>query len=265
MASSAAIFACVRNSRPTFRALVPDAQDADQLPLRAVGADDRACRRLAARRARGRSIIILPRNDPHRLASEPGVPPADVEQVSWITPKRGFTASLAARRATRPKSGAGSWAPMSPATTRSFEALPPMLTLNVERPGAHWLEISLQFLSAGKASPELVARLAELFLATGDPRVYRAASAELEGMAARADRSRSVEGLVGHSQSLCRGSGRRVTGAEAGVSRVAWRALYRASGRIADALLRAMADAHGVQLAARRPAEHGQCGLCRGL
>src|SRR5215208_1979002 len=31
------------------------------------------------------AVVILPRNDPHLLASRTGLPPADVSEVSWTT------------------------------------------------------------------------------------------------------------------------------------------------------------------------------------
>src|SRR5918995_754687 len=61
------------------------------------------------------AIAILPRNDPHMLASRTG--------------------------------------------------LPPLLTLDVRGGEAQWLDSSMRFLAEQNPSPEMVARLAELFLA----------------------------------------------------------------------------------------------------
>ncbi|MFL6725539.1 MAG: cupin domain-containing protein [Sphingomicrobium sp.] len=110
------------------------------------------------------SIVILPRNDPHRLASDPAVPPADVDKISWTTEQGVHRVSLGS---------AGEkthvWCGFLGADESSFhpliEALPPMLTLNASAQQAEWVESSLKFLSVGSPSPELVARLAELFLA----------------------------------------------------------------------------------------------------
>ncbi len=110
------------------------------------------------------SIIILPRNDPHRLASEPGVPPADVEQIRWIT-KEGIHRVTCGTAGEKTEIWCGFLGADKSGNHPLIQALPAMLTLNVSGQEAQWLESSLQFLSAGKASPELVARLAELFLA----------------------------------------------------------------------------------------------------
>jgi AraC-like DNA-binding protein len=110
------------------------------------------------------TIVILPRNEPHLLASRLGLAPADVEQISWIT----------AEGVHRVSSGTGGekmevWCGFLGTVNSSdhplIEALPPMLTLNVAGHEAQWLESSLRYLSEGKPSSELVARLAELFLA----------------------------------------------------------------------------------------------------
>jgi len=109
-------------------------------------------------------IVILPRNDPHRLASDPDVPPADVDSISWTTKDGVHRASLGT-------DGEKTyiWCGFLSAEDRTYhpliESLPPMLTLDANGRQAQWVESSLNFLSAGNPSRELVARLAELFLA----------------------------------------------------------------------------------------------------
>ena len=110
------------------------------------------------------SIVILPRNDAHRLASDPSVEPFDVEKVSWITEEGVHRVSLGT-----PGDKTLVWCGFLGADESAhhplIEALPPMLTLNASSEQAEWVESSLRFLSSGNPSPELVARLAELFLA----------------------------------------------------------------------------------------------------
>ena len=110
------------------------------------------------------SIVIMPRNDPHRLASDASVEPFDVEKVSWITDEGVHKVSLGT-----PGEKTLVWCGFLGADESAhhplLEALPPMLTLNASSEQAEWVESSLRFLSSGGASPELVARLAELFLA----------------------------------------------------------------------------------------------------
>ncbi len=109
-------------------------------------------------------IVILPRNDPHLLSSRTGLTPADVSEIGWIT----------AEGVHRVSSGSGGektevWCGFLGTADSGehplIDALPPMLTLHAESAQAEWLESSLRFLSEARPSPEVVARLAELFLA----------------------------------------------------------------------------------------------------
>jgi pimeloyl-ACP methyl ester carboxylesterase/AraC-like DNA-binding protein len=110
------------------------------------------------------SIIILPRNDAHLLASRTGLQPAEVSQISWITAE-------GVHRVSNGTSGEKTqvWCGFLGTANSSehplIEALPPILVLNVAGHEAQWLESSMRLLSEGNLSPEVVARLAELFLA----------------------------------------------------------------------------------------------------
>jgi pimeloyl-ACP methyl ester carboxylesterase/AraC-like DNA-binding protein len=109
-------------------------------------------------------IAILPRNDPHTLASRPGLPPADASAVRRM-------AADGVHRVTTGTDGpkAEVWCGFL-GTAKSSEhplldALPPLLTLDVNAGEAKWLESSMRFLAEESPSPEIVAKLAELFLA----------------------------------------------------------------------------------------------------
>ncbi|MBV8907490.1 MAG: cupin domain-containing protein [Sphingomonadaceae bacterium] len=110
------------------------------------------------------SIVILPRNDPHRLSSDPSVEPSDVDKVSWVTEEGVHRVSLG-NAGDKTLVWCGFLGADETARHPLIEALPPMLTLTADSEQAAWVESSLKFLSSGSASPELVARLAELFLA----------------------------------------------------------------------------------------------------
>jgi len=110
------------------------------------------------------TVAILPRNDPHTLASRTGMPLADAADVSWITRDGVHRVSTGTDGPT-----AELWCGFLGAAKSSahplLDSLPPLLTLDVAGGEAQWLDSSMQFLSVGHPTPEIVARLAELFLA----------------------------------------------------------------------------------------------------
>lgn len=167
-------------------------------------------------------IVILPRNDPHLLASDGSLPPAEAEDVTIVT-AQGLH-----------RIGCGTDGPKTEVwcgflgTAKSSEhpllaALPPLLTLDVSGGEAQWLDSSMRFLAQQNPSPDVVARLAELFVAQAireyvdqlppsskgwlsglaDPAVSKALSIihtryseelDVEGLAQEAGVSRSVLG-----------------------------------------------------------------------
>ena len=110
------------------------------------------------------TIAILPRNDAHRLSSRSGLPPVGPGQVSWVT-------TQGVHRVVTGTAGPTNqvWCGFLGTDKRSahplLDALPPLLTLDVTGGEARWLESSLRFLAEENPSPEIVARLAEVFLA----------------------------------------------------------------------------------------------------
>lgn len=109
-------------------------------------------------------IAILPRNDAHLLASRTGLPPADVGEIGWVT-------AAGVHRVSNGTDGpkAEVWCGFLGASKSSahplLDALPALLTLDVSGGEAQWLDSSMRFLAEQNPSPEMVARLAELFLA----------------------------------------------------------------------------------------------------
>jgi pimeloyl-ACP methyl ester carboxylesterase/AraC-like DNA-binding protein len=108
-------------------------------------------------------IAILPRNDSHILASRPGLDPAKPDEVSWVT-------EGGVHRITTGTEGPGMqmWCGIL-GTSRSnahpiIDALPPLLILRTRDRASEWLDSSLRFLAEGQPSPDVLSRLAELFL-----------------------------------------------------------------------------------------------------
>jgi pimeloyl-ACP methyl ester carboxylesterase/DNA-binding transcriptional LysR family regulator/AraC-like DNA-binding protein len=168
------------------------------------------------------SVAILPRNNPHLLANRHGIAPAEKAEIAWIT-EDGIH---------RVSSGNGEpkaevWCGFLGTSKSNFhpllDALPPLLTIDLSGGEAQWLDSSMRFLAEQTPSPEIVAKLAELFLSqairdylqrlpadsTGwlrglaDPAVSKALSIihtcyaeelEVEGIAREAGVSRTVLG-----------------------------------------------------------------------
>jgi len=108
-------------------------------------------------------IVLLPRNEPHLLASRVGLKPAEVNEISWIT-SDGVHRVATGTAGDKTEVWCGFLGSLDANDHPLVEALPPMLTLHANEQQAEWLESSLRFLSESKPSPEVVARLAELFL-----------------------------------------------------------------------------------------------------
>ena len=109
------------------------------------------------------SIAILPRNDPHMLASRSGLPPADVSEVGWITAD-GVHHVANGTDGPKTEVWCGFLGTAKSSAHPLLDALPAMLTLDVSGGEAQWLDSSMRFLAEQNPSPEMVARLAELFL-----------------------------------------------------------------------------------------------------
>ena len=109
-------------------------------------------------------IMILPRNDAHRLASRPGLPPANIEDIRIITDDGVHHVGLGTDG-----SPATVWCGFLGTAKDSshplLDALPAMMVLDVNRNQEAWLDASMRFMSSGQPGPDMVAKLAEVFVA----------------------------------------------------------------------------------------------------
>ncbi|HEX4761402.1 MAG TPA: cupin domain-containing protein, partial [Sphingomicrobium sp.] len=110
------------------------------------------------------SIVILPRNDPHLLASRMGLLPADASDIVWITAD-GVHHVTSGTEGAKAEVWCGFLGTTKTNAHPLLDALPPLLTLDARESQAEWLDSSMRFLAERQASPDVVARLAELFLA----------------------------------------------------------------------------------------------------
>src|SRR5262249_8789244 len=108
-------------------------------------------------------IAILPRNDPHLLSSRTGLEPADVSEIGWITAD-GVHRVASGTPGEKAEIWCGFLGTNKSSAHPLLDALPGLLTLDVSGGEAEWLDSSMRFLAQQNASPEMVARLAELFL-----------------------------------------------------------------------------------------------------
>jgi len=109
-------------------------------------------------------IVILPRNDPHKLASRVGLPPADAGDVLWMTTDGVHHVSTGTEGA-KNEIWCGFLGAAKSSAHPLLDALPPMLTLDVSGGEAQWLESSLRFVAEQSPPADVVAKLAELFVA----------------------------------------------------------------------------------------------------
>ena len=109
-------------------------------------------------------IAILPRNDPHRLASRCGLPPANPSEISKITAD-GVHRVATGTDGPKAEVWCGFLETDKSGDHPLLEALPPLLVLDVAGGEAQWLDSSMRFLAEQQPSSEVVARLAELFVA----------------------------------------------------------------------------------------------------
>jgi DNA-binding transcriptional LysR family regulator len=110
------------------------------------------------------SIAFLPRNTPHRLASDIGQPLNDRTDVSWTTIESAHRL-VTGTPGDKTEIWCGFLGTDNAHEHPLIDALPPLLTLNVAGQEADWLDSSMRFISEGSRSSEMVARLAELFVA----------------------------------------------------------------------------------------------------
>jgi mannose-6-phosphate isomerase-like protein (cupin superfamily) len=110
------------------------------------------------------SIVLLPRNDPHLLASRPDVAPAEASEIMWETQDGVHHVSTGTDGA-RTEVWCGFLGSEKANSHPLLDALPPLLTLNARDTQADWLDTSMRFMAERQPSPDVVARLAELFLA----------------------------------------------------------------------------------------------------
>jgi pimeloyl-ACP methyl ester carboxylesterase/AraC-like DNA-binding protein len=109
-------------------------------------------------------IAILPRNDAHLLASRTGLAPADVGEIGWVTAE-GVHRVSNGTDGPKAEVWCGFLGTAKSGAHPLLDALPALLTLDVSGGEAQWLDSSMRFLAEQNPSPEMVARLAELFLA----------------------------------------------------------------------------------------------------
>jgi pimeloyl-ACP methyl ester carboxylesterase/AraC-like DNA-binding protein len=110
------------------------------------------------------TIAILPRNDPHTLASRIGIPPANADEVLWVTSDGVHHVSVGTD-GRKNEVWCGFLGAAKTSAHPLLDALPPLLTLDVSAGDAEWIESSLRFLAQQRPTSDVVAKLSELFLA----------------------------------------------------------------------------------------------------
>jgi AraC-like DNA-binding protein len=116
--------------------------------------------------ARAGDIILLPRNDAHLLYSRGDLPPIDSHELMQEGSADGEPARLVIDGPGEPASFYCGFLAISAERHPLFDSLPAILKLrSSDAARTEWLESSLRFMNEEVNAPEIVARLAELFLA----------------------------------------------------------------------------------------------------
>ena len=102
------------------------------------------------------SIAIVPRNDPHRLASRVGLRPADASEISKVTAE-GVHRVSSGTDGEKTEVWCGFLETANTSDHPLLDALPPLLTLKIVGGEAEWLDTSMRFLAEQKPSSEVVA------------------------------------------------------------------------------------------------------------
>jgi pimeloyl-ACP methyl ester carboxylesterase/AraC-like DNA-binding protein len=108
-------------------------------------------------------LVILPRNDRHVLASSAGLPPADVEAITVVT-SDGLHHLGCGTGGAKTEVWCGFLGTAKDSAHPLLDALPPLLTLDVKAGQEAWLDASMRFLAKERATPDMVARVAELLV-----------------------------------------------------------------------------------------------------
>jgi pimeloyl-ACP methyl ester carboxylesterase/AraC-like DNA-binding protein len=109
-------------------------------------------------------IILLPRNDLHLLYSRPGLRPVDSHELLQQSPSG--PAKIVAGQGGEPTELYCGFLGVSTENHPLLGSLPPILKLEGgDDASEDWVESSMRLLNEGRHSPEVVARVAELFFA----------------------------------------------------------------------------------------------------
>ena len=113
---------------------------------------------------RAGDIAILPRNSAHVLASRPGLPPACASEAELVT-EAGIHRITTGGDGPEMRMWCGVLGTSRANAHPILDALPPLLILRTRNRESEWLDSSLRFLAESQPSPEILARLSELFVA----------------------------------------------------------------------------------------------------
>ena len=124
------------------------------------------------------SVLVFPRNDRHLLYSRPGLPPIDADDL--LQPgKNGGPARIVIDGDGPVTQIYCGFLGVSAQKHPLIDALPPLLFLRDDEAARAWVATSMRFLS--DQSPELVARVAQLFVTHAIKRFLEGSGGEAEG------------------------------------------------------------------------------------
>jgi pimeloyl-ACP methyl ester carboxylesterase/AraC-like DNA-binding protein len=107
-------------------------------------------------------IAVIPRNDPHVLASRLGLEPLDASQVTLVTD--GVHRIVCGNGPQTTEVWCGFLGTAKSSAHPLLDALPPVLKVDIKTSQEDWVESSMRFVAEEVPTPDVVSRLAESFV-----------------------------------------------------------------------------------------------------
>jgi AraC-like DNA-binding protein len=126
------------------------------------------------------SVLVLPRNDRHLLYTREGLTPIDANELLSPGQNGGPATILIEGDGPSVEIFCG-FLGVSEYKHPLFDCLPPLLVLSPDESGRDWVASSMRFLSTDQLSPDMLARVAEVFVSHAIRRYLERSTGNMQG------------------------------------------------------------------------------------